>query len=274
MMQVDAHHHVWQLSRGGYDWLTPELSIHRDYGLHDLRPHLGEIGATILVQAAPQDAETAFMLDTARQSNGLVRGVVGWTDLMATDAPSRVATLARDPLLKGLRPMLQSIDDTDWLLRPAVQPGLTAIAANGLRFDALVQPRHLQVLLKLAKAHPELRVVVDHAAKPAIAAGRFQPWADDIARLARETSFSCKLSGLVTEAAPHWQSSDLRPYVDHLVQCFGPQRLMWGSDWPVVELRGGYRRWHSAAVGLLSGLSPVDRDAVLGGTASRFYGLT
>jgi L-fuconolactonase len=273
-MHVDAHHHVWRLARGGYDWLTPDLPIHRDYELHDLRPLLGEIGASILVQAAPREAETAFMLDTARQSDGLVRGVVGWADLAAADAPSRVATLAEDELLKGLRPMLQDIRATDWILHQAVQPALAAMAGSGLRFDALVQPRHLQVLLKLTAAHPDLPIVVDHAAKPAIAAGQFHPWAADIARLARETPVLCKLSGLVTEAAPDWQTDDLRPYVDHLLACFGPHRLMWGSDWPVVELGGGFRRWREATALLLSDLSHAERDAVLGGTAMQFYGLT
>ncbi len=270
MMRVDAHHHVWRIERGDYDWLTTDLPIHRDYGLDDLRPLLGDITATILVQAAPTDAETRFLLQTARASAGLVRGVVGWSDLASPFAPRHIAALAADKLLVGLRPMLQDIDDPAWILGADVQPALTAMTAAGLRLDALVQPRHLEFLPDLARRHPNLPVVIDHAAKPAIARHGFQPWADQIARLAAETVWCCKLSGLVTEAAPDWTAGDLRPYVEHLLACFGPDRLMWGSDWPVVELAGGYASWRTATLALLPAAT---HDAVLGATARRFYGI-
>ncbi len=269
-MLVDAHHHVWQVARGDYHWMSPGLPIARDYGLADLRPLLGDITATVLVQAAATEAETDFMLAAARASAGLVRGVVGWVDLAAPDAPARVAERARDKLIRGLRPMLQDIGDTGWILRPEVQPALAAMAGHGLRLDALVTPRHLEVIGKLAARHPALRVVIDHAAKPDIAGGGFEPWAAHMARLARTTGWCCKLSGLVTEAKPGWQPDDLRPYVDHLLASFGPDRLMWGSDWPVVNLAGGYARWRAATLDLLP---PAARPAVLGGTALRFYEL-
>jgi L-fuconolactonase len=270
---VDAHHHVWRLARGDYGWLTPELPIHRDYALDDLRPLLGDVTATVLVQAAPTEAETQFLLDVARGSAGLVRAVVGWTDLAAEDAPERVAALAGDPLLRGLRPMLQDIADTEWVLADAVRPGLAAMARAGLRLDLLVQPRHLALVPRLAERYPDLALVVDHAAKPAIAAGAWEPWAGDIARVSRETAAVCKLSGLATEAGPGWTAESLRPYVDHLLEQFGPDRLLWGTDWPVVELAGGYRRWRAATDALLAGLTARERDAVLGGTAMRFYGI-
>jgi L-fuconolactonase len=273
-MRVDAHHHVWRLARGDYDWLKPELPIHRDYGLADLRPVLGEITATVLVQAAATEAETLYMLEVAAGSGGLVQGVVGWTDLAAPDAPARIAALAQDKRLKGVRPMLQDITESEWILRAEVQPALKAMAEMGLRFDALVQPRHLTVLLVLAARHPGLRLVIDHAAKPAIASGALHPWAEDIGRVARETGAFCKLSGLVTEAAPNWTVDALRPYVDHLLECFGPDRLLWGSDWPVVELAGGYERWCAATETLLAGLPQAAREAVMGGTAARVYSLT
>jgi L-fuconolactonase len=196
MIRVDAHHHIWQLARGDYGWLTPDLPIYRDYTLDDLRPLLGDITATVLVQAAPTEAETAFLIDVAQASTGLVRGVIGWTDFAHPDAPTRIAALAARPPLKGLRPMLQDIADTDWILRPEVQPAIAAMVGTGLRFDALVQPRHLPVLLQLCTRQPMLRLVIDHGAKPAIAQGGWQPWADDIARVARETPARCKLSGL------------------------------------------------------------------------------
>ncbi len=273
-IRVDAHHHVWRLVRGDYGWLTPDLPIHRDYGLEDLRPLLGDITATILVQAAPTEAETRFLLETARSSSGLVRGVVGWANLTAPDAADRIMAAAADPLLRGLRPMLQDIEETGWILRSDVQPALRAMARAGLRFDALIQPRHLPMLPSLAQRHPTLPIVIDHGAKPFIARGLLQPWADQIAAVARLTPAVCKLSGLVTEAAPQWTTADLRPYVDHLLACFGPERLMWGSDWPVVNLAGGHTRWRVATEALLADLSAGERDRIMGGTALRFYGLT
>ena len=272
MAVVDAHHHVWRLARGDYGWLTPDLPIYRDYGLDDLRPLLGDITATVLVQAAPTEAETGFLLDTARASAGLVRAVVGWTDLASPNAPERVAALAGETLLKGLRPMLQDIPDTGWVLSDAVRPGLDALEHVGLRLDLLVQPRHLPLLPRLAERHAGLPLVVDHAAKPRIADGAWEPWAGDIAHVAAETAAFCKLSGLVTEAAPGWTVDDLRRHVDHLLEHFGPARLLWGSDWPVVCLAGGYVHWREATEGLLAGLPGAERDAVLGGTAARFYG--
>ena len=270
MIQVDAHHHLWQVARGDYTWMSPDLPIARDYGLADLRPLLGGITATVLVQAAATEAETDYMLSIARTSAGLVRGVVGWVDLAAAAAPDRIAARAADPLMAGLRPMLQDIEDTGWILRPEVQPALAAMARHGLRFDALIKPRHLPVIGELAQRHPTLPVVIDHAAKPDIAGGAFQPWATHMSRLARETPWCCKVSGLVTEAAATWQPADLRPYIDHLLAEFGPGRLMWGSDWPVVNLAGGYARWRQAAEALLPAHTHA---AILGGTAARFYGL-
>jgi L-fuconolactonase len=268
-MIVDAHHHVWRIARGDYSWMSPDLPIFRDYDLSDLRPLLGDISATVLVQAADTEAETAFMLETARASAGLVRAVVGWTDLAAATAPERIAAMAREPLLKGYRPMLQDIEDTNWILRPEVQPALVAMTRAGLRLDLLVKPRHLPMLPELAQRHPDLPMVIDHGAKPAIIDNAFHPWADGMARLARDTAWYCKLSGLATEARPDWTVDTLRRYVDHLLACFGPARLMWGSDWPVVNLGGGYARWREATLRLL----PAEgRDAILGDTAAAFYG--
>jgi L-fuconolactonase len=269
-MRVDAHHHVWRITRGDYAWMRPEMPIYRDYGLDDLRPLLGDISATVLVQAAATEAETQFMLETARASVGLVRGVVGWIELTDHHATHRIAALARDPLVKGLRPMLQDIEDTHWILRPDVQPALTAMRLAGLRLDLLVKPRHLPMLPTLAQRHPDLPMVIDHGAKPAITEDAFHPWADDMACLARETPWCCKLSGLVTEARADWKTDDLRRYIDHLIACFGPARLMWGSDWPVVNLAGGYARWREATLALLP---EEGREDILGETAARFYGL-
>ena len=273
-MIIDAHHHIWRLARSDYGWLIQDLPIHRDYGLEDLRPLLGEIDATVLVQAAPTEAETVFLLDAAAASAGLVRGVVGWMDLAAPGAPERIPALAgKTSLLKGLRPMLQDIAETEWILRSELNPSLRAMADAGLRFDALIRPRHLPVMLRFCARYPDLPVVIDHGAKPDIAGQAFEPWASDIAAVARQTEARCKLSGLVTEAAADWRVDHLRRYVDHLLETFGPDRLMWGSDWPVVNLAGGYTSWRAATLDLLQRLAAGERDRVLGGTAAAFYGL-
>ncbi|MEP6679548.1 MAG: amidohydrolase family protein [Betaproteobacteria bacterium] len=273
---VDSHHHVWTLARGDYGWLTPALApIYRDYTLDDLAPlsAAAQIATTVLVQAAPTVAETRFLLDVARGSGGMVQGVVGWVDLAAANAVDALRDLARDPLLKSVRPMLQDIADPAWILRADVQPALAALPLLGLRFDALVKPPQLPALLTMLERHPDLPVVVDHGAKPDIAAGKVEPWRALMREVAAHPRAHCKLSGLATEAAASWTPDDLRPCVDHLLDCFGPKRLMWGSDWPVVELRGGYARWRAATHALFATLDAEARGAVLGDTARRFYGL-
>jgi L-fuconolactonase len=272
-MRIDAHHHLWTLARGDYGWLTPELApIYRDFRLADLAPRLSAAGieGTILVQAAPTEAETMFLLDIAENAD-VVRGVVGWADFDAGDAVARIDALAARSLLVGLRPMVQDIDDDDWLLGPALTPKLAAMARNRLVFDALVLPRHLAKLLPVIGRHPDLTFVLDHCGKPRLAAGEIAAWRRDIALLAEHPNIVCKLSGLVTEAAPDWQIGDLRQAVDHVRACFGPQRLLWGSDWPVVNLAGGYARWFAAAETLLSDLSPDDKADIFGGNAERIY---
>jgi L-fuconolactonase len=276
MMRVDAHQHFWRLDRGEYPWLTPEEfpAIHRDFLVPDLAPHLKACGIekTILVQAAETEAETRFLLDLAL-ATPFVGGVVGWTDLAAKDAPARIAALARDPLLKGVRPMLQGLPEDDWILRPDVADGVAAMMAHGLRFDALVFPRHLPVLAKFLARHPDLAVVIDHGAKPHVARGEVAPWKAQMRILARDFPVTCKLSGLATEAAPGWTIDTLRPYVEALIEIFGPARLMWGSDWPVLNMAGDYPNWFNIAQQLTVQLPQADRDAIFGGTAARFYGL-
>ena len=278
-MRVDAHHHVWRLERGDYGWLQPIARlapIYRDFTLDDLHPSLAAAGidATVLVQAAPTIAETRFLLDVAQASQGMVRGVVGWVDLAAPDAPAALSALAANPLLKSVRPMLQDLDDPGWILRADVQPALSALPALGLRFDALVKPRELRPLLSMLERHPDLAVVVDHCAKPDIAAGAWQPWAGDLAAIAANSGAYCKLSGLVTEAGNPWTPDALRRYVDHVIECFGNDRVLWGSDWPVVTLAATYAAWSDATDALLAGLAEADRNAIRGGNAQRFYALS
>ncbi len=272
-MRIDAHHHVWTVSRGDYGWLerAPD-AIRHDFGMADIARFLARhgIGATILVQAAPTAAETAFLLETARRA-AVVAGVVGWVDLLAADATERIGRLADDELLVGLRPMVQDIADDEFLLDPSLAPALRAMAERGLVFDALVLPRHLPRLLVLADRHPDLSIVIDHAAKPFIRDGLLDPWRADMAALAARANVTCKLSGLVTEAAAGWSPRDLAPYVAHILSVFGPERLIWGSDWPVVNLAGGYDAWRAASATLLSSLDDSARKAIFGGNAARIY---
>jgi L-fuconolactonase len=272
-MRIDAHHHLWTLARGDYGWLTPAFApIYRDFDLSDLTPLLStsQIEGTILVQAAPTEAETLFLLDIAEQAE-LVRGVVGWTDFDAANAVARIEALAARKLLVGLRPMVQDIADDDWLLRSALTPLLAAMARHGLVFDALVLPRHMTRLIEVVDRHADLQFVLDHCAKPHLATGDIGEWKQHISLLAQRPNVVCKLSGLVTEARADWQIADLRPAVDHVRACFGPQRLLWGSDWPVVDLAGGYAKWLAAAEALLAGLSSAEQADVFGGNAGHIY---
>ncbi len=272
-MRIDAHQHFWSLARGDYGWLTPALGpIHRDFGPADLAPLLAAHGIerTILVQAAPTEAETAYLLDLAVKTP-FVAGIVGWTDFDAPDVAERITTLAADPLLVGLRPMVQDIADDNWLARPALAPAFEAMAANGLVFDALLKPRHIPAMLTVLERHPDLACVIDHGAKPDLITGDLAAWRDGMSALAEHPRLTCKLSGLVTEASPDWTLETLRPVVDHLLTTFGPERLIFGSDWPVVTLRASYAQWFQAAATLLASLTEAQRFAVFGGNAQKLY---
>lgn len=273
---IDAHFHCWQLARGDYGWLTPALGpIYRDVQVADWQQQAQAVGVTggVLVQAAPTAQETRFLLQQA-QDNPAVLGVVGWIDMLASDAEAQVAQCAQQPRLKGLRPMLQDLSDPDWILQPAIQPVLAAMARRGLVFDALIQPVHLPRILALTQAHPDLTVVVDHGAKPVIDAAAMNAWAEPMAQLARQTDpdkVVCKLSGLWTEAPAGQPVAVVRPWCDALLQMWGPRRLLWGSDWPVLELAGSYAAWRACSLDVLARLSPEEQSAVLGDNARRIY---
>ncbi len=275
MTRIDAHQHLWQLARGDYGWLTPDLkTIYRDFLPSDIVPLLGQSGidATVVVQAAPTVAETEFLLSLAAEAD-FILGVVGWVDFEAPNAAQQIAALSADPALVGLRPMIQDIADGNWMLGDALIPAFDALIAADLTFDALVKPWHLKNLRQLLARHSNMRVVIDHGAKPQMRDGPLDEWAKDMSALARDTSAFCKLSGLVTEAGADWTADELRPVVEHLLSAFGPDRLIWGSDWPVCTLAASYGEWIEATDALLAGVSPAERDAILGGNAIKAYGL-
>jgi L-fuconolactonase len=272
---IDAHQHFWRVARGDYGWLEgapPDLR--RDFDPDDLAPLLaaGGVRRTVLVQAAPTRAETAFLVELA-QRTPFVAAVVGWADLEAADIAAQLARLAKTQKLVGVRPMIQDIADPDWMLRAGPRAGFAALEASGLRLDALVRPEHLPRLARLAERHPGLPIVVDHCAKPDIAGGDLARWAEDLARLARAPAVACKLSGLLGEAGPGAGDADLAPAVEHVLKVFGPERVMWGSDWPILTLAGDYAGWLARAKRLVSGLAEADQDRVFAGTAERFYGI-
>ena len=273
--RIDAHQHFWRLERGDYGWLTPELApIYRDFMPPDLLPLLAAEGidGTVLVQAAPTEAETGFMLALADEHD-FIEGVVGWVDFEAPDAADRISRLASHRKLSGMRPMIQDIADAGWMLRPQLEPAFAALAAHDLVMDALVLPRHLENLAKLIARFPEMRVVIDHCAKPEIAAGNIHDWAAAMQALAGAGNTFCKLSGLVTEAGAGWDAARLRPYVEHVLGVFGPHRVIWGSDWPVCTLAASYQDWREVADDLLRDCTGDERAAILGGTAIDVYRL-
>lgn len=271
-MAIDAHQHFWSPARGDYGWLTPDLGpLYRDFLPQDLELllHRSGVGRTILVQAAPTQAETAFMLQLAERFP-FIAGVVGWTDLAAADAVAAVERAAATPKLVGLRPMLQGMDDPAWILRAEVQPALRAMAETGLCFDALIRPQQIAVIETLLQRQPDLRLVVDHAGNPPIGQD-LADWEADIRRLASNTQAYCKWSGLPTIAPGRVGRAELRRVFDVLIESFGAERLMWGSDWPVLNLASTYADWFDASAALFAALTPAERHGITAQTAADFY---
>jgi len=277
---VDAHHHVWDLSVRDQDWITgPELQpLRRNFTLADLEPETraAGVGRTVLVQTITVPEETPEFLSLAAETE-LIGGVVGWTDLTRPDVADELALLAELPggtYLRGIRHQVQGEPDPEWLLHPDVRQGLTAVAAAGLVYDLVVLPHQLPACVKAAEGHPELTFVLDHLGKPPIASGELAPWATQVRDLAALPNTVCKLSGLVTETDPKtWTVRDLAPYVDTVLEAFGPSRLMFGSDWPVCTLAATYAQVVGAAEELTAGLSDSERAEVFSGTARRVYDL-
>ncbi|MEW5250082.1 amidohydrolase family protein [Microbulbifer sp. 2201CG32-9] len=275
VLRIDAHQHCWQLSRGDYHWLTPDLKeIYRDFLPADLRPLLAGAGVskTVLVQAAASEEETAFMLRLADETD-FIAGVVGWIDMEQPTAVETLVRLGRHPAFKGIRPMIQDIADTQWMLKPELEPVFLALIELGLTFDALVKPQHLEVLCLLLERYPDLKAVIDHGAKPDIATGSKTNWFENIGRIAAETQAYCKLSGLITEVEEGAAMDCLLPYMEHLRDCFGADRLMWGSDWPVVTTAASYDAWVSASERFIARFDKTEQAAIWGKTAAAFYGL-
>ena len=270
-MLVDAHQHFWSLARDDYGWLKPALGdIYRDFAPIDLEPHLKHHGIThtVLVQAAPSIEETEYMLGLA-DATPWIAAVVGWIDFENKSHHRHLERWSHHKKFRGLRPMIQDLSDPNWALRPELDWAYRAIQDLDLHFEFLGTPKHLNTAITLLNRYPDLRVVLDHAMKPQIRDHAFEPWATHMTRLARETTAVCKLSGLVTEARQGWTLTDLKPFVDHIVTVFGPNRVMWGSDWPVVNRNASYDSWRAVSQALI-GTHP-GANQILGETARRVY---
>ncbi|MFH9060985.1 amidohydrolase family protein [Streptomyces coeruleorubidus] len=275
MTVVDAHHHVWDLSVRDQDWIAEGSPIRRDFTVKDLVPEARAAGVdrTVLVQTVTVPEETPEFLALADEHE-MVAGVVGWTDLTRPDVADELARLRELPggrYLKGIRHQVQGEPDPRWLLRPDVRRGLAAVADAGLVYDLVVLPHQLPACTEAAASLPGLTFVLDHLGKPPIASGALEPWASDLRALAALPNTVCKLSGMVTEAdLASWTIDDLRPYAGTVLEAFGPDRLMFGSDWPVCTLAASYGDVLDTARRLTG---PSDHARIFGATATRVYDL-
>jgi L-fuconolactonase len=279
-MIVDSHVHLWDLGRGGYEWLTPELApINRSIGPADLAACLAatDVDAAILVQSDESDADNEYLLEVAA-NHEQVLGVVGWLDLAEpATAAARLDTLIANPWFCGVRVGINHEPDADWILREEVAESLEAVGQRDVPFDLVsVRRRHLELVPELSERHPKLRIVIDHLAKPPI--GKDESWVNgwkqSLSRAAENPNVYAKISGMTPARGPMdaWTPDDLRPFVEYALEVFGPRRLMFGTDWPVSELAGGYNRVWTGLNEILCQIPPADYEDVMGGTALRFYG--
>lgn len=276
-MKIDAHQHFWKLDTKLYDWPTPGLKpIYRDFLPGDLEMHLKRhnIKQTIVVQAAESIEETEFLLDLADQYE-FMGGVVGWIDLSSTEFPNHFKRLLKWPKFVGIRPMLQSMANNHWILKPEVKRNIRLLVENDFPLDLLIYPKHLRHIVELLKEFPSLRAVIDHCAKPNIKEQQWESWADWIEEVSKYETLMCKLSGLVTEADHQsWEIHEFKPYIHHIIQSFGHERIMFGSDWPVCLLAADY----DDIVQILHENLPKEMtveeiELLYGGNAKRFYRL-
>lgn len=277
-MRIDGHQHFWKADRGDYHWMTPAVpTLYRDYLPADLRPHLAKHGIdrTILVQAAQTVAETDFLLDLARD-NDFIAGVVGWLDMESPEFATQFERYRRNPKFIGIRPMLQDLPDDAWITRPAVLQSLRIIAEADFPFEFLTFPRHLPYVAEALDKTGPMRAVIDHISKPEIKNHTLEPWKQLLQQLAQHETLFCKLSGMITEADhAHWTPEDLRPYIEHAVNCFGWDRVIFGSDWPVCLLAGSYDQVMNAVSDVLRPRMNDEAERKLFGlNAMNFYKLS
>lgn len=273
---IDSHQHFWQVGRFDYPWMSSDLGVlYRDYLPNELEPIIQKNGVnkTVLVQASNSIAESRWLLELAN-ANSFIAGVVGWVDLMSPEINTQLDELCADPKFKGVRHLVESEPEDDWLVQPAVLKGLQQLAARGLSYDLLVHTRHLKHIPQVAESCPDLALVIDHLAKPPIARNELNEWSHAIEPLGRYPNINCKLSGLVTEANWNsWDSDDLCLFVDFAIEVFGMDRMMFGSDYPVCLLAATYDRVLESFQEILKYDSDADREKIFSSNAAKFYRL-
>lgn len=276
MPVIDSHHHFWLYSDEEYGWIPPEWSaLRRDFLPADLGREISAAGVdgVVSVQARQSVVETEWLLSHAERHE-FIRGVVGWLPLVDPAVEAHLDRFASHAKLRGLRHVLQGESDDAYMLRPDFERGVRALTRRRLAYDVLIFERHLPNAIVFADRHPDATLILDHVAKPRIAAGELEPWAKNIRELARRPHIACKLSGMVTEADVRaWTPVALRPYFEVVLEAFGPGRILFGTDWPVCLAACGYARWKKTVEEWIAPLSSTERAAILGGNAVRLYRL-
>ena len=273
---IDAHHHLWSYQASEYGWISPEMGVlARDYLSGHLKVEMqkANVDGSVVVQARQSIEETEWLLTLANKSE-MIRGVVGWAPISSGSFPVQLDHLKQEKKLKGLRHVIQDEPDDDYILRPDFNRGISAMNDSGLVYDILIFHRHLPAAIQFVDQHPNQVFVLDHIAKPAIKDGILEPWRSIIRQLAQRNNVYCKISGMVTEAnCSQWRVEDLQPYLDTVLEAFGPNRLMAGSDWPVCLLATTYEGWFATLRKMLQSLSTVEKESIFGGVASKVYRL-
>jgi len=273
LKKIDSHQHFLKPDQVSYCWMKPDMPLAKDFLPSDLKPCLDKHGVqkTILVEAADSEEENEFMFHLAEE-NDFIAGIVIWLDMESPSFAQELSRYSEMPKFVGIRPMIESIEDEAWMIRPAVKKSFGQLQEQSICFDFLTHPKHLLYALQILDEFPKLRTVINHISKPPIKEGILAPWAELIERAAAHENVYCKLSGMITEADhKSWKTADLTPYIRHILKVFGPQRCMFGSDWPVCLLAGTYDDVVDALQQNLGDLSPKDIEAIFWDTASRFY---
>lgn len=265
-MIIDSHHHLWSYNPQEYGWMDESMSLlKRNYLPGDLEPELqaAGVGGTVVVQARQSLEETRWLLELADQ-HAFIQGVVGWFDMCAPDLVLQLKSFSHHPKLVGVRHVIHDEADDDFMLRSDFKTGMVYLGAYGLCYDLLLFPRHIQRASRLVRGFPRQRFILDHLGKPRIKAGELKSWKQDLARLAMYPNVWCKLSGMVTEADPgNWTYQDLLPYMETVLELFGPDRIMVGSDWPVCRLAGEYGQVMKIVPEFISSLNEADQEKIL-----------
>jgi L-fuconolactonase len=273
---IDSHHHLWRYTPEEYGWIDEEMqALRRDFLTKDLIAEIGAAGidGTVAVQARQTLEETKWLLDLADNCEA-IRGVVGWAPIAGEEFPACMEQFDGRAKLKGLRHVIQGEKDEHYILREDFNSGIRTMQGSGLVYDILIFERHLEDTIYFVDEHPDQVFVLDHIAKPLIAAGALEPWASRMRELGQRENVWCKVSGLVTEANwKTWSPESLKPYLDATVEAFGPERLMVGSDWPVCLVASGYKQWFDVLRDYFAGFSETERAKIFGGTAIEVYGL-